>query len=299
MLSAKDRQQAKDNILNEGYYMFRNFFREGEVAELREKVVSAYNDRQKNGAVQNDALSDSVLAPYVYDERILEIARTILDTDKPVYFGDASYAVIGPEYRPKEDAIGWHRDNTDRSDTSLPDWEGPYELIRFGIYPQDHRFTSGGLMVRRTSHNQTMRGYKAHFMDRYLNNGINDLSVWSMRIQHTGLGRCIRGMPWLAVGPWLQGKLPEWMQAPMSKDTRIGFWLSYGREGNHLNRHCEYLLGRSERKKMWENSFYSDEILAACDAAGLKVRNMPEEMRKAIQLGQEVGQHQHHYQYQG
>jgi hypothetical protein len=290
--------RVKENIQSEGYYMFRNFFQSGEIQELREKIIAAYNVRQESGTAQNDSLSNPTLAPYLYDERILDVARSILDTDRPIYFGDSNYAVVGHEYQPKRDAIGWHRDNTDRSNTSLPDWDGNYGLIRFGIYPQNHRFTSGGLMVRRTTHNRIVRGYKAHFLDRYLNNGMNDLSVWNMRIQHSGLGRCIRGLPWLAVGPSWQEKLPQWVQAPFAKKTRIGFWMSYGREGEHLDRHCDYLMGRAERKTMWQDSFYSADTLAACDAAGLTVRNMPEAMREALLAGEAVGHHQHHYQYQ-
>ena len=110
MTYIRNKQQIKDNILSEGYYMFRNFFHDGEISELRKKIVAAYDERQKTGAIQNDALSNADLAPYIYDERILEIARIILDTDTPVYFGDSNYAVIGHEYHPERDAIGWYRD---------------------------------------------------------------------------------------------------------------------------------------------------------------------------------------------
>lgn len=285
-----------ERFWHEGYLMMRGLFSREEILELRERVTTSLRNRESTGTKQVDALADPLLAPYIYDKRLLDIARKLLGTDRVAYFGDSSYAVVGHGYQPGVDVGGWHRDNTDRSDTSLPDWTGHYDLIRFGLYLQDHRFTSGGLILRRTSHNRIVKGWTAHLADRYLNNGIGDISVWSMRIQHAGLGRCVRGMPWLGVGPYWQKALPEFLQAPFSAEERAGFWISYAKDGNHLQRHCTYLLGRKERLDMWLNSHYAPETLAACARAGLDVIDMPERLRQALSANEDVGRHLNHYQ---
>jgi hypothetical protein len=117
-----------------------------------------------------------------------------------------------------------------------------------------------------------------------------------MRIQHAGLGKCVRGLPGVALGPAMQRKLPRLLQAPFGKEERAALWISYGGDDHHLARHCEYLLTRSERLEMWRHAVYRPEVLQACAQAGLKVINMPERLRAALAAGKPVGQHRHHYQ---
>lgn len=285
-----------DKFWNDGYLILRNLFDPQEFRTMREDVFASLEGREKRGEPIVDALADPHMQKWVYDERILNAARTILGKDDVTYYGDGGYAVVGHNYQPGKDVGGWHRDNTDRSNMDAPDWQGRYSLIRFGFYLQDHKASSGGLIVRRESHNRILRGLSANLYDRYLNNGIGDVGVWSMRIQHAGLGRCIRGLPAIALGPYLQAKLPEFLQAPFPKVERTGFWLSYALNDHHLDRHCQYLLTRSERLGMWSKSYYSDETLQNCEAKGLKVINMPERLRAAQAVGDTVGQHKHHYQ---
>lgn len=280
----------------DGYLILRNAFSSTEFAKMREEVFESLKGRETRGEPVVDALADRHVQHWVYDERLLAIARHLLGHKDIVYFGDGGYAVLGHNYEAGKDVGGWHRDNTDRSDMEAPDWKGRYSLIRFGFYLQDHHYTSGGLIVRRESHNRILRGWKSHLYDRYLNTGIGDVGVWSMRIQHAGLGRCIRGLPRLALGPYLQRRLPEFLQAPFPKQERTGFWISYAINDSHLERHCRYLLTRSERFDMWEHAHYSPEVLAMCEAAGLGVVDMPSRMRDALQSGETVGQNRHHRQ---
>jgi hypothetical protein len=115
-----------------------------------------------------------------------------------------------------------------------------------------------------------------------------------MRIQHAGLGRCVRYIPRLALGPYLQRKLPEFLQAPFPREERTGFWISYAKPDAHLERHCRYLLTRSERLDMWARAHYSDEVLRQCAQSGLEVVDMPTKLRNALAAGEEVGNHKHH-----
>ncbi len=289
-------QVDTEKFWQDGFLVLRNLFEPEEFLEMRSQVFASLKGREERGEPVVDALADPHLHHWIYDERLLGAARAILGKSEVAYFGDGGYAVLGHNYQAGKDVGGWHRDNTDRSNLDAPDWQGRYSLIRFGFYLQDHRRTSGGLIVRKESHNRILRGTSAHLHDRYLNNGLGDVGVWSMRIQHAGLGRCVRGLPGLALGPYLQGKLPEFLQAPFPPEERTGFWISYALDDQHLERHCEYLLNRSERLGMWSDAHYTPEVLENCRRAGLKVIDMPARLRAAQAAGQPVGQHHHHYQ---
>jgi hypothetical protein len=285
-----------EKFWKDGYLIIRNLFSAQEFATMREQVFASLKGREERGEPVVDALADPHVRHWVHDERLIAVAKRLLDCQNLAYFGDASYAVLGHGYEAGKDVGGWHRDNTDRADTGAPDWQGQYSLIRFGLYLQDHSNASGGLIVRSQSHNRILRGWKAHLHDRYFNTGIGDAAVWSMRIQHAGLGRCIRGFPRLALGPYLQQRLPQFLQAPFPPEERTGFWISYARDDHHLERHCQYLLNRSERLDMWQHAYYSPEVLEQCAAAGLKVIDMPGRIRAAIAAGEPVGQQRRHYQ---
>jgi hypothetical protein len=285
-----------ERFWRDGFLVLRRYLPPKYFLEMRERVLASLSKRERDKTPIVDGLADPLLARYIYDERLLGIARCLLGSREIVYFGDSSYAVVGHNYEPGRDVGGWHRDNTDRSDTSLPDWQDRYSLIRFGFYLQDHRYKSGGLIVRKTSHDRLLRGWKAHLYDHYLNTRPGDVAVWSMRIQHAGLGRCIRGMPWLPLGVYWQQVLPKAIQAPFGTEERAGFWISYALDDHHLRRHCEYLIGRRERLEMWRDAHYPAEALEACAQAGLKVIDMPARVRARLAEGEEVGMHNRHYQ---
>jgi hypothetical protein len=285
----------RDRFWRDGYLILRQLFTPDEFTEMRGRVLESLRRREVQGEPVVDALADPLVREYVYDERVLAVAKTLLDGQDVLYFGDASYAVVGHGYEKGVHVGGWHRDNTDRNKIAAPDWQGRYSLIRFGFYLQDHRSTSGGLLVRKRSHERIVRGKRAHLYDRYLNNGMGDVSVWSMRIEHAGLGRCLRGFPSFALGPALQNRLPEVLQAPFGPEERVGFWMSYGLDDAHLARHCEYLINRTERLEMWQHAHYDPAVVAACAQRGLKIIDMPGRIRAALAEGRPVGEHQHHY----
>jgi len=295
-MTTKNVKLDQDKFWRDGFVVLRGLFSRSEFRTLRERVMESLHARERDGTPVVDCLAETVLAPYVYDERLLTVARRLLGSSDIAYFGDSNYAVVGHNYEPGRDVGGWHRDNTDRSDTTLPDWDGRYSLIRFGLYLQDHGGTSGGLIVRRTSHDRILRGWRAHLADRYLNTREGDVGVWSMRIQHAGLGRCLRGMPWFPLGPHWQKTLPEALQAPFGAEERAGFWVSYGLNDHHLQRHCDYLVRRTERLEMWRDAYYSAETRAACVRAGLTIIDMPARIRAMLEAGETVGDQRRHYQ---
>ncbi len=278
-----------------GWMIQRSLFTEGEFLEIRAQVLESLKDAESGRKPPTDLLADARLARLVAEPRLISLARAILKDD-PVYFGDASYAVVGRGYDEHKDATGYHRDNTDRSHLEAPDWNGRYPLIRFGLYLQDHRRRSGGLMVRQASHRRLLKGWRCYLYDRYLDTGLGDVGVWNMRLQHAGVGRFYRGFPRLAIAPAIQDRVPRWLQSPRWDQPRAAVWISYGADSDHLQRHVEYLFGRAERVRMWQHSYYSQETLDACRRNGLRVIDVGEQLRGRIAAGKPVGQHEHHYQ---
>jgi hypothetical protein len=278
-----------------GWTVIRGLFSPQEFEDLRERVVHSIEEIEQGRRQKADLLGDPHMASVVYDKRLVEAAREILG-GRPTYFGDSNYAIIGRGYDETKDATGYHRDNTDRSDLSAPDWQSPYTLIRFGLYLQDHTRHSGGLLVRNGTHNEIVRGWKNYLRDRYLDTAMGDVGVWNMRLQHAGIGRFWRGFSRLGIAPNIQDTVPSFMQSPRWNRPRMGVWVSYALDGPHVRRHVEYLYGRSERLESWQHSHYAPEDLARCAEVGLDVIDCPAELRRRMQAGVAVGQHRKHYQ---
>lgn len=285
---------AVNRFNRRGWLIVRGLFSSERVEGLRHEVFQSLERVSSGLEPPTDLLANPALHGIVHDPDLIRLAQQLLG-GQPVYFGDASYAIVGRGYDELRDATGYHRDNTDRSDTRAPDWQSPYTLVRFGIYLQDHRHHSGGLLVRNGSHMRMNRGWKNYLHDRYLNTEVGDVGVWNMRLQHAGVGRAWRFASFWGIPPAIQDRIPKSLQLPRWTRERAAIWVSYGREGPHLERHCKYLLTRTERLEMWRNSYYSDDVLAQCAKAGLRVIDMPARMRAAVAEGA-VPQHAHHYQ---
>ncbi len=176
----------KEKFDADGYQLVPKVFNASEIGEFRSLVYEQYEiDKSKKLDFQlpslstkakynkGDLLSKENLHPILLDDRILQIAKTILGSTDLIYFGDSSYQ-IGTGSR------GFHRDNIDRTDLSGPDWKGEYTLIRLGIYLQNHKDYSGGLKIKVGSHKNT--NGKAVFVG----SEIGDVVVWSLKTLHSG-----------------------------------------------------------------------------------------------------------------
>src|ERR1043165_3900363 len=174
----------KKKFEEDGYLLVQNVFTPSEIEQFRKlayeqfeidkkKKLDVYHPGSKAKYNKGDLLSKEKLHQVLLDDRILEIARTILGTSDILYFGDSSYQ-IGTGMR------GFHRDNIDRTDLNGPDWKGEYTLIRLGIYLQDHKNYSGGLKIKVGSHKNP--DGKAIFVG----NEVGDVAVWSLKTLHSG-----------------------------------------------------------------------------------------------------------------
>jgi hypothetical protein len=230
------------------------------VAALRQ---AAYDSQDEGG----DLLANPRLSHVLLDGRMVEVARRLLGTDDIVYVGDSSFTINGKQR-------GFHKDNTDRRDPHAPDWDSQYTQLRFGIYCQDHSTHTGGLNLRVGSHNipDTTSGENL-----YVKTTPGDLAVWSMRITHSGNGMLLKDPSAPFPLPDQQDSIPADAVAPVDGD-RIAVFVHLGADDSHAKRYGDYLKTRTYMVDAWRKRPYDAETLEAARAAGLTVRNLPEEV---------------------
>ena len=140
----------------DGFAVVRDVFTPQEVANMRHcielqvdvdraegKFEQTFFDAMGVKTGQGDLISKIHLREFLLDDRILAIARALLPAKPLTYFGESTYQ-LGSSGRV------FHRDNVDRDKATGPDWDGPYPLLRMGIYLQDHRRHSGGMITTPT-----------------------------------------------------------------------------------------------------------------------------------------------------
>ena len=216
-----------------GYCVVRDVFSKKEIFDFRKLAYLSMNNDRKNGKGRQETskiknvwysegdLTAKPLSKLLFSEKILKIAGEVLGT-KPVYFGDSTYQVGAGDR-------GFHRDNIDRIANVGDDWNGEYELIRFGVYLQDHKHFSGGLKVIEGSH--LGRNGKRKFVQ----SNAGDVVFWNKRTLHSGNAQRLKLFPNLVLGYRLENLLPNFLFLNSDKE-RISCFMSFAKEGEHLNR---------------------------------------------------------------
>jgi hypothetical protein len=245
----------------DGYLVLPDQFSPTEIEDLRARALATRDHR-------GDQLSNPLLRDFVLDDRILDVARSLLGSPL-VYFGEsASNFQQSPPMR-------FHKDNTDRYDSNGPDWRGGYSLIRFGLYLQNQLDYSGGLAVRAGSHRFASR---TDGPEVYLGPRAGDLVVWDMRLTHRGRASLYRFVR-RPVGTRLDRHLPRFLKAE-SQTERIAFFLSFGRDDPHLDRYLRYMRTRQWGVDIWRGCAHTPEILEKARAKGVIVRDPKVELAR-------------------
>lgn len=237
----------------EGYVVIKNFFTHDETDEIRNGVLESFNKRRINGGVYGteknakgenfyglpELLSISELDKFnfvVLHPKIIQLSQILING--PVcYFGDST-AQIGTGTR------GYHKDNVDRSDSTGPDWQSNYDVLRIGIYTQDTFSHSGGLQLRLKSHLSANRFYGTPKNIR-LKKG--DILAWKLTMTHSGntlLPRIYPNFSYLL--PRITSKLPEYFFKPYAAE-RVALFMTFGNLNSiHTANYKRYLESRSD-----------------------------------------------------
>jgi Phytanoyl-CoA dioxygenase (PhyH) len=241
-----------------GYAIKYNVFSKEEIVNMRERVKQQLEEDQKNNltfTLQNtsacysrgDLLSKNHLNGILLDPRILQIAKDVLNTEHLVYFGDSTYQT-------GTGARGFHRDNVDRIFKSGPDWTPEYNLVRIGIYLQDHAKFSGGLKVKVGSH--ANRDGKTIF----INSNAGDVAVWSLKTLHSGNAVRLKGLPGVSIDhSSIENRIPAFLKKEQQQE-RMSLFMTFGVPGPHVDRFiAEYMLKREDVLLNLKANVYSDD----------------------------------------
>lgn len=88
-----------DKFWRDGYLILRGLFSPAEFRTMRDQVFASLEGREKRGDPVVDALADPYLKHWVYDERLVVVAKAILQSERLAYFGDGGYALAGAQVR--------------------------------------------------------------------------------------------------------------------------------------------------------------------------------------------------------
>lgn len=252
----------KKKFDEDGYVLVPKVFSPSEIELFRKLAYEQYEiDKNKKLDFQlshlptkakynkGDLLSKEKLHQILLDDRILRIAKTILNSNELVYFGDSSYQ-IGTGLR------GFHRDNIDRTDLNGPDWKGEYTLIRIGIYLQNHKDYSGGLKIKAGSHKN--KDGKTIFVG----NEIGDVAVWSLKTLHSGNAVRLKFFPNFSINKaGREGMVPTFLKKDQEHE-RISLFMTFALKSSHLDRYInEYSLKRNDTLDNLRASVYTNNAL--------------------------------------
>lgn len=286
-----------------GFVVVKNVFAHGEVQRFRELIdrvrQRAMNTREchvdrRTGLAMliGDLLGKRELAKVdyiIFDPRLLACVKDLLG-GQIAYIGDSS-AQIG------EGTRGWHKDNVDRARPDGDDWVGEYDIVRCGIYLQDHRYHSGGLKLKVGSHNRVSRWHGDGTWGGRLSFGAGravnvdtepgDVVIWSLRTTHSGNTVRVRGLPRLPVHPLLESHIPHALRVPEDA-TRISIFCTFGAPGHHLQRYIENQRGREDAVEHYRYSGCGRDVQTLAARRGVQLIT-PTPDYGAAYLAQAVG----------
>jgi hypothetical protein len=245
--SLEQKQELKDFFNQHGWVHIKNVFSGDEIDRLRKL---SYKMREQN--YRGDLLAFPETTDLLFDDRIMSVTSLLLETDKPVYFGDSSGYNIGAA-----GASGFHKDNPDKFNGALPDWKSDYTIIRMGIYCQSHVNYSASLSLRDRSHHTASSEKGKPF---FVNNEKGDLLIWSLRTSHSGNSMRLRFAPNLFLHPRWYNKLPNFLFTKQEKE-RIAYFMTFGKADAHLKRYLTYMFHRKYMIKSWQQSKYSADLI--------------------------------------
>lgn len=267
-----------EQFWTKGYVVVPNVYSAAEIEAFRNGITASVGPK-------TDLFANDNLRSVITDGRLVSIARQLLQADDIVYAGDSSFSVGIPQR-------GYHKDNTDRNDPKAPDWQSKYTILRFGVYLQDHFNHTGGLNLRVGSHNVTDLTSGEHV---YVRAREGDVVVWSLRTSHSANARLLqserRGLArFLSRRKWKSAEIGQddpsgWIEVPTHRDRMVLF-LALGLDDAHHDRYTQYLKSRTYIVNMWRRSSYSQAALDEAAAAGLLIRNLPEEIADDPTVGQ-------------
>ncbi len=263
-----------DQFNCDGYLLIKNAFSKEEIEQIRQQVRSVISREPLDQSARykitvGDLAAKPELAHLTFDPRFIEIAKAILGP-RLVYFGESN-VMIGALSR------GFHRDNADRNSPEGLDWIQPYQVIKFGIYCQDHARHSFGLKVRKGSHlvEDFIPGKYSDKVGRgkiyNIPSETGDLLVWSFKIAHSANFVRMKFLPSLTLDPQWEWKIPKILQLSEERE-RIVVFNAFGSPDPSLDRYIAYYVKRGDFTEHWKRSRYDQALQRQAETLNIEIR---------------------------
>lgn len=170
----------------------------------------------ENHTVDVDLFFDEVLSSVFFTDKILNVYRELLQSDKLVYFGESSITYNKPP------SLGWHTDDTQNYSRNTS--EKTFH-IRGSVFYHSEEKNSGGIKFLHGSHyyippNRLIKKiikkiiWKEKFNNSILNTrilfqknyyaGRKDFMLWDKRVMHSPWAVKLKKFPWLGLHPSIE-----------------------------------------------------------------------------------------------
>lgn len=254
----------------QGYALKFGVFSPAEIETMRQAVTNQFEVDSAKGMTkqvmktsakfaQGDLLSKEHLMTILLDDRIISMAKDLLQSADLVYFGDSTYQV-------GTGARGFHRDATDRDFGTGLDYEKGYNILRMGIYLQDHKNFSGGLKIKVGSHKNASG--KSIFLDT----DAGDVAAWSLKTLHSGNAVRLKGLKGFSIdNSSIENRVPAFLKQDQQKQ-RMSLFMTFGVKGKFVDHYIRnYMLKRDDVKANLRASPYADEARNLCQKKGVEL----------------------------
>nr|WP_321234176.1 hypothetical protein [uncultured Psychroserpens sp.] len=245
----------KEQIDKNGYILIKNVFSPEEVDKMREMAIA-------EDGLQGDLLSSEKLASVMMDERVLNIFKECLNSDKLYYFADSNLSIN------RAGKGGFHKDSTNRHKKDSKEFTDiDYSLLRMGIYLQDHANSSRGLCLREGSHLHQSCG-----IGKIINvkSEIGDVVIWKLSTTHSANAQVISMFPNTSFHPLIARFVPDFLKQEAA-NPRVVLFMCFGLKDDYAIEYREYLKTRQYAVDRWQHSNYSDEVVAKMNALGVEI----------------------------
>ena len=234
-----------NQLKEKGYVILSDIYTLEDIKSLRSILSNHFKEHgisiQEGKAQPNALLHVPELKTYIFNDKIIKSLRELLGDEQLMFTFHSDIH--------KSLKSGWHKDDgTSRGTGYFGEYTYDFEdcqVIKLGVYLQNHYNNRGGLVVRPGSHRKKELTFGK---DEYVPTRVGDVVAFDVRLNHTGqieptphpfLNKMIRK---LHINP----KKAKWLSDKLFGE-RYALFFTYGRN-NHFT--TAFSKGNMERQEL-------------------------------------------------
>ena len=267
----KNIGQIKKSLKDDGFFVIRNFFSDEDI----KKMILLCDDFCKESVgvpFVHDLIRYDKIRRYAFQKDLIKLMTLLIGNDDLYYFGDSTI-----HFEPNKRIF-----HTDARPEGFVEKYRNYPIFRVGIYLQDHFNHSGGLKLRKGSHNkmiynkQNIKGlikkkFKVHSIKSLFNIGrvvnlkskTGDLAIWNIKVEHSGGAVIPKLFSNLAFWPSIDNIIPPFLKKAEHKKRYVIF-NAFGKNSEALNHYVKFreLQAKKHKYKYFYKEDYDDDVIS-------------------------------------